>query len=392
MSNLSQMVEFNQWSEKLNSYNTIYNMAKQDMLNSIGNVEQKKANDLAEVLNKLIAENSFNESEMTTLILNRLPSVIDRSGEKALENLSVEGFKVTTSASSDAWGNYKRALKEYKQAEDNSVNKIKAEDDVDKALKDALAAQGSLNKIQGDVFEAFLQEALPSILGKKVEDISNNTINEIIKSFENKKIIQTQGGVLETIELNFDDEKIEITSQGKTDVSIQAPFISEDFPLNISAKNYSKIRDVSLLDKGSVLGLVSQWPTSMDAKIHFLNGLTVWKTPEEVLSYGRVLLAIQSLAGKSGNKDALSNVFIINIRNSVKPIRVISIKALLQQLNIDNVDEMFKFKFKPQLPLFASGEMRTKEAYKERIKSLTLNTHLNKKMIYLNYIKNLTTT
>jgi hypothetical protein len=42
---------------------------------------------------------------------------------------------------------------------------------------------------------------------------------------------------------------------------------------NITAKNYSKLRNISLLGAGSMMGLISQWATNQETKNYYYTSL-----------------------------------------------------------------------------------------------------------------------
>ena len=387
---LVKMETFQIWSKNQEQYYKSYENAKNKLLKSIDNFSQDKANNLAQVLNKIINSQSFSSEKISQQILSKLPYIINKSEEQALSNLNINNnFKVNTKTLNKTWQDYYQKVNSYKKIENLTIKEINQKEDVQSLLVSALSQQGQLNKIQGDVFEAFLQELIP-YLRQKIENFTEDQINPIInslsKNLTSKAYIKTQGSQHESIEFVFEDEKIKISSQGKIDVSVPSPFLDNNFPLKISAKNYNSLKNIHLLGGASVIGLVSQWPITQKAKQYFLNGLTTWRssTPEQLLQYGRILIAIQSLAGKTGNSNAMSNVLILNVRNNTKnPIRVLSIKELLKQLDLNNVDDMFMIKFIPQLQLFKEGESRTKEQFKERLTALRVDTTLNKKYLYL---------
>lgn len=390
-SSLVKMTAYPVWKGQKSSYYTQYESVRKKMLNSIHTIHQAEANELSKVLNAIVSDNVFTESEIGQKILNHLPSSVDESAQKGLGEINIDNkFKVKTSASSVAWAQYYAAKNAYEAALEKGMTSIQTEENVNKLKSNALKLQGALNKKQGDVFEVFLQEIIPFLSGK-IENFGqvevNNIINEFSKSLDSKGVIQTQGSQQESITFQFNEEDIKISSQGKVDISLPSPFLNSEQILGISAKNYGTLRNIHLLGGGSVLGLVSQWPTTQTAKNYFLNALTVYEAPTDVLVQGRMIFAIQSLIGRGDAE--LANMLIINTRNSKNPIRVLSTGALLQEMNSTNVDNIFNLKFKPQLQLFKSSEPRDKITFSNRIKSLTLDTTLNKKYLYYSYLNKL---
>ena len=387
-----EIESYDKWSKKRSNYYNTYNSAKNKLLNQIDRIGVGKAKALENTLNQIIKSQQFSEDKITEQFLNKLPSAIEKAGTDATSKIKVTNdFKIYTEESIAAWRNYYAARDRYKILEKDSAERIKEKEKADELYKIASKLQGQLNKAQGDIFEVFLQKSIP-LISDKVEKIGQKEVSTIIKELENsiknKKTIITQGAQTETISFIFNEKDIKITSQGKVDVVVDAPFISEDFPLKISAKNYNNLKEVHLLSGGNILGLVSQWPISNPSKRYFLNALTVWDTPYETLKQGRILLAIQSLAGRGGNNE-MSNVFIVNNRDDKEnPIRVIPIIKLLEKIDSnDEIDKAFKIKFSPQLQLFKKGEIRTKEEYNKRISSLKIDTSLNKAYLALEYLK-----
>ena len=388
-----EMDEFQSWKQKRGSYYNAYNSAKKKLLDQIDLVGIGKAENLENILNQIIKSQQFNEDKITEQFLNKLPSVIEKASNNGISKIQVTNdFKVYTEEITAAWHAYYKARDYYKTLESESIERIKAKEKADELYKEASKLQGQINKAQGDIFEAFLQESIPLIENKitKIGQIEvNNLISDLEKNIKNKSTITTQGSKKESIEFMFNEETIKFSSQGKVDVIVDAPFMAEDFPLKISAKNYKNLKEVHLLNGGNVLGLVSQWPIRSDpAKKYFLNALTVWESPYETLRQGRMLFGIQSLAGRGG-KNEMANVFIVNnSNNKEKPITVIPIKKLLNKVdNTNEVDKVFKIKYTPQLQLFKKGEIRTKEEYNKRITSVKIDTSMNKAYLTLEYLR-----
>ena len=104
-----------------------------------------------------------------------------------------------------------------------------------------------------------------------------------------------------------------------------------------------------------------------------------------------MLLAIQSLTGVSKAVEPLSSVLVVMNRLDKKhPIRLVSIGALLKQLNEDNFNTYFDLKFEPQLPLFKDNERLSEKKYLERVSALRMAAKLQRKHLYLRNLKKLT--
>lgn len=395
MSVMMKMVVFEEWQKT--NYLSEYHAAKTKMINQIGNYSQADAKKLEDVLNQIITADGFNDN-IATQLLAKLDSVVRRGGEQGLYKIG-NNLKVSTPELSAAWAQYHKALNMYKNDSTLAAAGISAEEKAKPLLKQALALQGALNTIQGDALEGFLQMVIP-IVENKVQEVGDNVVEQIIQDLEaslkeNSGSIKTLGSENRTMEVELDDQKWTIKSQGKVDVSVPAPSFGNDFALQISAKNYSSLRDVSLLGGGSVAGLVSQWPVSMAARDHFYNALTVWEGPEQILAAGRTLFGIQSLIG-AGKDEIKANVMILNIRANKNPIRVISLPALLQDILQHNSNSEigsgnpFRVEFNPGLQLFKKSEgSRMEDEFVSRVRGLKVDTHLNKAYLHASYLSGL---
>lgn len=392
MSVMMKMVVFEEWQKT--NYLSEYHAAKTKMINQIGNYSQADAKKLEDVLNQVVTADGFNDN-IASKLLSKIDSVVRRGGEKGVYQID-NNLKVSTPELNAAWSRYYQALNQYKNDSSLAASGISAEEKAKPLLKQALALQGSLNTIQGDMLESFLQMIIP-IVEQKTENLGEEALDDIIASLEasitnSQGTIKTMGAQNRTMEVQLDDQTWTIKSQGKVDVSVPAPSFGENFALQISAKNYSNLRDVSLLGGGSVAGLVSQWPVSPGARDHFYNALTVWESPEQILAAGRTLFGIQSLIG-AGKDEIKSNVMILNIRANKNPIRVISLPALLQDILTKNKDSdigsgnPFRVEFNPSLQLFKKTEgARVEDEFVSRVKGLKIDTHLNKAYLHASYL------
>jgi hypothetical protein len=100
-----------------------------------------------------------------------------------------------------------------------------------------------------------------------------------------------------TINYNQEDEntmqikKRTISAPGKVDVSVVHPATGEHLA-NISAKNYSTLRDIHLLKNGNLLGMIAAWPlgSNPNSYNYIYTGLG-WKN-DFFVSQIKTLLAI----------------------------------------------------------------------------------------------------
>jgi hypothetical protein len=71
------------------------------------------------MLNQIVRSEQFETSHIAEKILERLPQIVDRGGESAIQNLSItNNMKVYTPESSAAWQAYGTLAKQYKQVLD----------------------------------------------------------------------------------------------------------------------------------------------------------------------------------------------------------------------------------------------------------------------------------
>ena len=350
--------------------------------------DQAQLNTLSTMLNQIVRSEQFETSHIAEKILERLPQIVDRGGESAIQNLSItNNMKVYTPESSAAWQTYGTLAKQYKQVLDQGLEDLSLAQQVDDAKRAALSLQGRLSGLSGQAFESLLQVLIP-VVKDSVNDVATASINELVGVLDKTMRIETQGTKNEAITFFIGEDEVKISSQGKIDVTAESPFIGENDLLKISAKNYGKLRDIHLLSGGSVVGLISQWPTDNETKNYYYNALGVW-SPHTYLQEARLLFAIQSLAGR-GDSD-LANILILNIRSRTNPISVISIKSLLKGIETNPIagQTAFNMKFN-SLPAYAHGELRTDdEEFRNRLSKITLDTTLNKAYLMTKYISQL---
>lgn len=386
MSTVLSMMAFSQFS---GMPQPSLQQAREEMMKKINlEADQSQLNSLSNMLNQVIRSQQFENSHIAEKILERLPQIVDKGGEEAIQNLSItKNMKVYTPESRDAWSRYSQLSRQYKEALDQGINDLALANQVDEAKRAALSLQGRLSGLSGQAFESLLQVLIP-IVKENVSDIANTTVNELMSILDKTVKIETLGTKNEAVSFFIGEDEVKISSQGKIDVSAQSPFIGENDLLNISAKNYSKLRDIHLLSGGSVVGLISQWPTDNNIKNYYYNALGVWN-PDSYLQEARLLFAIQALAGRGDAE--LANVLILNIRSRTNPISVISIKSLLRGIENNPIEGQTAFNMKfNSLPAYATGEMRTDEQeFKSRISKVTLDTTLNKAYLMTKYISKL---
>ena len=350
--------------------------------------DQVKLNELSKLLNQIILNNSFEENQIATKLLNKIPQIIEQGGNAASMNYQIDGkLKVYTTESNAAWNEYSTLLQNYKNAIDSGMNELSLKADIEAAYNKAQTLQGALNNLQGQAFESLLQVLLPLIKDGTQNTISS-TIDELLKIVDSSSSIATKGSENDTISLIIENELVKITSQGKIDVIAQSPFIHESDIMKISAKNYSKLRDIYLLSGGSAVGLISQWQANLKEKNYYYNALGVWY-PENYLQEARLTFALQSLVGRGDGE--LANILILNIRSRKNPISVISIKSLLQGIEQNPIKDQNPFNLiLNSLPIFTPEDgHRTPDEYRNRVKTITVDSSLNKAYLQLKYMSQL---
>lgn len=363
--------------------------AKEKMMERLHlEADQAQLNSLSTMLNQIVRSEQFETNHIAEKILGKLPQIVDKSGEEAIQNLSItKNMKVYTPETNAAWQKYGQLSRQYKQILDQGLEDLSLANEVNDAKRAALSLQGRLSGLSGQAFESLLQVLIP-VVKESVDDIATTTVNDLIGILDKTVKIETLGTKNEAISFFIGEDEVKISAQGKIDVAARSPFIGEKDLLNISAKNYSKLRDIHLLSGGSVVGLISQWPTDNGVKNYYYNALGVW-SPYTYLQEARLLFAIQSLAGRGDSE--LANILILNIRSRTNPISVISIKSLLKGIETNPIagQTAFNMKFN-SLPAYAHGELRTDDQeFKNRLSKITLDTTLNKAYLMTKYISQL---
>jgi len=393
-----KLIPYHQW-EKMN-YIGEYQKSKKKMLNMINDISQAEAKELGDMLNDILRQISTTTNEDGTTLYDELMPKLGSKLEEIkskFENTNTEikyeeNFQINNAALSEAWREYFIAKNKYDNETD--MSKQPTEGEV-KALKSkALSMQANFSRAKGALFEAFLQMVIPvaeNMLGNVTSENTKDLLATLDNNLGQSDKIETQGSKHDdTITVSINDKEWSISSQGKVDVHIEKPFNHKN--LDISAKNYASLSNISLLSGASISHLVSEWPgISNKAKNYFINGLTVWKTPADLFTIGKTLFAIQGLAG-SRAESYHANVLIINVRNNkTNPIRVISIPSLLKRILSEDIDpdKAFNFKFSEQIPMYDNGVVRDSESFEEKLRAARLNIKLKKDYIKLSYLKNL---
>ncbi len=386
-------IPFQQWKAMPNHVSN-YMKAKDEMLEQINGFTQTQAKELEESLNYIVTNKDLNMENLSELILSKIPSYIERGKELGVQAIGNESFNITTQEIEEAKQEYNIERAILTNLQKDTTEYLGQQIEVKRALSKVKALQGQISTIKGDLFEAFLQMVIP-VVAKNVQDLSEQEIEILINKLQTDiskpDKIETQGNVPRPVKLEFTDDKNSISSQGKTDVVVKSPLFNNE-QLNISAKNYSALRNIHILSKGNILGMVRQWPVTLEAQDYFLNALTVWASPHATLQAGKMLFAIQGLSGTSST-ELKANVLILNInKNKDYPIIVVSIPDILKKIingTQTNFNRSFQFEFKPELQLFKTNQIRTEEKFNKKINQATVSIKLAKAKITAEYLNQL---
>lgn len=344
---------------QLSSY---YANAKRQMISELQNgaITFQQANKLQEILNQLVISSSFSDEIIQQLWNKIAPELQNYQTDKS--------FKVSSAELSKAWANYYKAKQQYKQMINASEEELLNKEQEYKVLQTkALKLQGKITKKQGDLFEAFLQIILKYITLQE-EKNTEAGIDEIIYNFI--RDIQTISRI-KTAGSNTQKRKSGHVTQQKVDVSIVLP---EGINLDISAKNYSKLSNLTLLRGALLKNLVEEWPELYGSKTAKGKVYKKLKTERQFELGPKQLMSIQGLTATSA-KELKANVLIANFRNSKTPIRVLpTFQYLCKALD---QEELFNksFIFKTQINT-------------DKISNSYITIKLSKEIMKLNTLKN----
>ena len=380
------LIEYHTWA-KQNVENNYRTQIKNAISRLNANFDQQKANALAAVLNDYLHNDigaQFRKDAIQTL------------QEKNNELLiNANSLAVSTEESRQAWQKFREAEEVYKnlvrQCEKIQTQEVNSALDaakkrVEDARRQALTLQGSINKYKGDLLEQFLAVCAPA-MAAGIIDLSNTTTNELMKEISGK-VVGSKTQMIITA-------KGQKSSQQKTDIEIKFDIPQLDInTLNLSAKNYSALRNISLTNNASLVGLTNAWSNS-DLQTDFYNALSVWN-PTSRLLLGQLLICIQALIGTNITDGSLVNYLVLNVSSKKeKSIRILSIYSfLINQLNsiqsIENVfygpTPMFQFQMIPAPQWWTKPNKRNESEMQEKINQSIVNVHLCKSMLYLHML------
>ena len=292
---------------------------------------------------------------------NKIMTKLAKRTLGSLKDLKIEeNININLAKASSLKANFEKEYDKYKKQLGKDVKSeiIQSQPKVSEAFKRWMSAYAKMNTDRGQLFEAFIQMVVPythayvSQTGQeKIEEILNQISQDILSS---NKTIKTAGSDLRTVEISLGKGNWEYKTQGKTDISIPVKDENnaENFKYNISAKNYSKSRDISLVDNASILGLVSSWPQEYEhTKNFYLSALSYYtqQPRNSFLDMAEKIFIIQALVGTTWGEE-WSDYLIVNNRSSNQdPIRVLSTYEILTGRNYNDMvhPDDFELKYSP---------------------------------------------
>ena len=363
------------------------NLAKihKNLLASIPKIDDDSISGLETLLNNIISDSQFSEQEVERKILARLPTAINTEVEQAVDT-SLNNFQATGGFSVDynngkasaAWQEYYTKAAEYKKMP-TEINAKKKKD----ALTEALKLQGRLNTLKGQLFESFIQAVLKSA-PEPTNELVQNTVNDLINYVDKSNTpITTQGKQQYNTVITIGEDTVKYSSQGKVDVQGPSPFKKSE-TMFVSAKNYSQLRDISLLGKGNVLGLLEKWNNATNDDIVYAAQVLSKKGAYSTTGYNLIkkIFSIQALSGS--NSQDRANVLITNIKSRKKhPIRVIGVSQLLNKIGEEQAQSQQYFIFNPD-PF--NAELEEEESAQNYLKNLKLSIKLSKEALKVKFL------
>lgn len=336
--------------------------------NSISFTEAKK---LQDILNTLLQSSNFDDQTVQTL------------WSKVSNNKHWEvstSLKVSTTDLKQAWSDYYSLLdkynKEMEKSDQELTNQIQTLEQLKTLKSKALGLQGRVSKLQGDLFEAFLQVVLGEAkhnLDEMIELNEEQLIDEFKKGLNSVKDIKiiTEGAT--TLKRASGH-----ATQVKTDVVANLP---QGVQLNLSAKNYGKLRDITMVGKARVGNLLAEWPRGSGRNKAIDEAYSSLSGTGQFNFEAQKLLAIQGITGTS-QEELKSQVLVVNINSGGKqPIRVLPIyEFLIKALDVgDQIDfnkKYFKFITEKNEPI--SNSNLTIKLKKDNLKLMALKNYLTK--------------
>ena len=411
---------FLQWKEQFEKAGPGPDLASiYDKLNTqIKGPSQSQCNFVAELLNQVIQENSFDE--YANEILRQIEKASSSLSENSLQlSESSNNFKITSKEVGRAWAAFYAKEKEIEENEKMLKNTQGAYNELEQLKKIALSANAKLNQARGQFLESFLH-GFSLILQGELNSVANNAVGSLLAEFNqgvknndvqllsglvdlgmktivsSRDLSKTEGSLRGgSVDVVIGEEKIKtISSQQKVDVTIPSPFL-DGVDWYVSAKNYSTLRNINILGKGSLVGLISQQGMTASESKYMYNALTIPSSKSGWVSSNmdqmKKIFALQALTGQKATENK-ANVLCLTINDRKKPFRIISIPSLLEKIFEKN-STMAKsaFIFNPELESsLPIGDTDARDAsIFNALNNFVVSVELSKAVLTLQYINQL---
>ena len=366
---------------------------------------QAECNMLSQTLNSLIRSvefQQFGNDLLNTIVAN---SNIDLSSLGQISFKTSKGMNqnlaLKSSAASAKWREFSTLASTMSQ-EQKKMELANPESSLAIKRAEALSLNGKLNHIKKQLMESLLLAVNNTFEAEAIEVAeqgATNTLAELLKTklpniliSGGEDLLHTQGSETGQVRVVIGETYLKtITTQKKVDVTVQSPFL-EGSKWYISAKNYSTLRDIDLLSKGSLIGLISQSFDARGAK-YIYNAFSIPESDWTSVNMHQLkqIFAIQALTGQKAG-EIKSNVLALSLNDRTNPIRIISTYALLQKVFNDTQMQNVAFKFSPELsntvPVGTSGSRKNEP--NKLLNNIAISIALNRSAITASYVATLT--
>lgn len=287
------------------------------------------------------------------------------------------------------------------------INLVKENwDDIKQLETAAFSAFGKLANAQGKMLEYFLTY-LRGTIKEDITNLAQEQVDSLVAQVLDSASANASGGMKGTegdkqlsYSMTFNDKEIIVESPQKTDAIFSFPYADgSEQELTVSAKNYSRLRDVKLLDNAKVIGLIDQAAGGGSGAKYLYNAMTI---PSANFNYDMLnkIFLIQALTGQKAN-EVKSNVMVLYLGSNKNPFRVISTTSLLDNILSDpnallgtTAGKMMaaQFIYEPSPPPVGEGGVGSprKASDWDALENLTLSVLLSKEVLKLSYLKQLT--
>ena len=365
---------------------------------------QAECNMLSQSLNSLIRSvefQQFGNELLNTIVTN---SNIDLSSLGQISFKTSKGMNqnlaLKSAAASAKWREFSN-LANTMSKEQKKMELANPESSLAIKRAEALSLNGKLNHIKKQLMESLLL-AVNNTFATEVIEVAEqgatNALTELLKTnlpnvlvTGGEDLLRTQGSETGQVKVVIGDTYLKtITTQKKVDVTVQSPFLNGS-KWYMSAKNYSTLRDIDLLSKGSLIGLISQGFDARGAK-YVYNAFSIPDSDWTSVNMHQLkqIFAIQALTGQKAG-EVKSNVLVLSLNDRVNPIRIVSTYALLQRVFNDTQMQNTAFKFSPELsntiPVGTSNSRKNEP--NKLLNNIAVSIALNRSTIMARYVATL---